>query len=159
MNVPSSVGVVVVALFLGLNGIALAHRLLWRRSPALFWLASTLIVVGIGYIVATGSAENVARSLWPVPFDPVKTEEFKLRAPCEAPRLLGISLILSPVLLVVPFLLYKFWRRPWPVILFSACFTLLYFFLYLSPIPEKVARVVFSEDVLKVPDHCRQPNP
>jgi hypothetical protein len=57
-----------VALFFGRNGIALAHQLLWRRSPTLFWLASTLIVVGVGYIVATSAAESIARSLWPIPF-------------------------------------------------------------------------------------------
>src|SRR5262245_51793062 len=40
----TSVWIVVVGLFCG----ALAHRLLWRRSPTLFWLGSTLIVVGVG---------------------------------------------------------------------------------------------------------------
>src|SRR5262245_10337503 len=105
---PISFGVVGVILVFGVNGVAVAHRLLWRRSPTLFWLASTLIVVGLGYIVVTGAAENVARSLWPVPFDPVKTQEFNRHVSCEAPRLLATSLILTPVLLVVPFLLYKF---------------------------------------------------
>src|SRR5262245_51204474 len=75
LGIPSSVGVLVFTLLFGGTGIALAHRLLWRRSPSLFWLASTLIVVGIGYVVVTGEAESLARRLWPVAFDPVKGEE------------------------------------------------------------------------------------
>lgn len=157
MSVPISVGVVMLALFLGGNGIALAHRLLWRRSTTLFWLASTLIVVGVGYIVATGAPESFVRSQ--VPFDPVRTKEFVLRAECERPRQLGLSLVVGPVILVsVPLLMFKYfkYRRAWPIILFSACFTLVYVLLYISPTPEKLAPLVFSEDTLKVPDHCRQ---
>jgi hypothetical protein len=41
--------------FFGVNGVALAYRLLWRRSPALFWLASALIGVVICYLVGTGA--------------------------------------------------------------------------------------------------------
>jgi uncharacterized membrane protein HdeD (DUF308 family) len=148
-----------VALFFGGNGIALVRQLLWRRSPTLFWLASTLIVVGVGYIVATGAAESIARSLWPVPFDAVKTKEFELRAPCVTPRLLGVMLIVGPALAVLaPVLMFKY-KRIWLKILFGVCVSLLYFFLlYVSPIPEKLARLVFSEDTLKVPYHCSQTN-
>jgi hypothetical protein len=148
-----------VALFFGGIGIALARYLLWRRSPTLFWLASTLIVVGVGYIVATSAAESIARSLWPIPFDPVKTKEFELRAPCETPRLLGVMLIVGPVLaLLAPVLVSKYWGS-WGKILFGVCvFNLLYFLLHFSPVPEKLARLVFSEDTLKVPNHCRQTN-
>jgi hypothetical protein len=126
-----------VALFFGVNGIAVARYLFWRRSPTLLWLASTLIVVGVGYIVATSAAESIARSLWPIPFDPVKAKEFELRAPCETPRLLGVMLIVGPILaLLAPVLVFKYWRS-WLKILFGVCvFNLLYFLLYVSPIPE-----------------------
>jgi hypothetical protein len=40
MNIPSSIGMAGSALFFGVNGVALARRLLWQRSPALFWLTS-----------------------------------------------------------------------------------------------------------------------
>ena len=80
--------------FFGVNGVALAHRLLWRRSPALFWLTSTRIVIVVGYLIATGAAEVIVRFLWPVPFDPVKTKEFEHYAPCQTPRMLGLFLII-----------------------------------------------------------------
>ena len=63
---PSYFGVVIFCLFFGVNGIWLAHRLLWRRAPSLFWLASTVIVLSIGYLVSTGEAQIIARSLWPM---------------------------------------------------------------------------------------------
>jgi len=55
-------------------------------ATAVFWLATTLIVIGVGYLLARGALEPVARSLHPIPFHAVKTEEFKLRASCETPR-------------------------------------------------------------------------
>jgi hypothetical protein len=94
MNIPSSIGMAGFALFFGVNGVALAHRLLWRRSPALFWLTSTRIVIVVGYLIATGAAEVIVRFLWPVPFDPVKTKEFEHYAPCQTPRMLGLFLII-----------------------------------------------------------------
>jgi hypothetical protein len=68
-------------------------------------------------------------------------------------------LIVGPVLaLLAPVLVFKYWRS-WLKILFGVfVFNLLYFLLYVSPIPEKLARLVFSEDTLKVPNHCRQTN-
>jgi hypothetical protein len=143
-----------LAVFLGGNGIAVAHRLLWRRSPTLFWLASMLIVIGVGYIVATGLAESIARSLWPVPFDEVKTQEFKLRAVCQVPRQLGAGVVLGPVVFVLaPLVMFKkmrTWLRILSNLLFGVCFIL----FYISPIPEKVAGLIYPEDALRVPDHC-----
>ena len=115
-------------------------------------------MVGVGYIVATGAAESIARSLWPVPFDAVKTKEFELRAPCTTPRLLGVMLVVGPLRAVLaPVLMIKY-KSIWLKILFGVCVTLLYFLLHASPIPEKLARLVLSEDTLRVPEHCRQTN-
>jgi hypothetical protein len=43
-------------------------------------------------------------------------------------------------------------------ILLSLSVTLDLFLSLWFPVPEKVARLVFSEDTLKVPDHCGQTN-
>jgi hypothetical protein len=156
VSVPGSIGAAMVALFFGINGIALAHYLFWRRSPTLFWLASAFVVICVGYAVLTSGAESIARSLWPETFDPVKAAEFKLRAACQTPRLLGFMLIAGPVgVLLAPVLLFKYRRA---AIWVTMGFSLLAFALYASPLPEKLARAVFSESALKVPDHCGQTN-
>jgi hypothetical protein len=149
MNIPTSIGIAGFALFFGVNGVALAHHLLWRRSPALFWLASSLIVLVICYLVGTGAAEDIVRFLWPVPFDPIKTKEIELRTPCEVPRMLGFFLIVGPIMPIVVLLHFKT-TRSWPTFLFSACALL----LFVSPLPEKLARLALPEEVLKRPSHC-----
>lgn len=53
------------ALFLALPALAAAWLMLWRKHRPVFWLAAALILVGVGYLVATGAAEDVARKLAP----------------------------------------------------------------------------------------------
>jgi hypothetical protein len=156
MNIPTSIGVAGFALFFGINGIALAHRLLWRRSPALFWLASASIVMVGGYLIGTGAAEDIVRFLWPVPFDPVKTKEFERHAPCQGPRILGLFLLMGPMMPIIlgAVLHYKI-KHAWPTLVFSVCSLL----LYISPLPEKLAHLALPEEVLKLPSHCAQATP
>src|SRR5262249_27413290 len=90
-------------------------------------------------------SENIAQSLGPGELDPIQRKEFGLRAACETPRMLGLWLIFMPLLLSV--LLYKIYRfglagalqshRLRDAIVLGVCFVL----LYVSPIPEKLARV------------------
>jgi xanthosine utilization system XapX-like protein len=151
MNIPPSFEVLGVVLLVGVNGVALARYLLWRRSPALFWLASTLVVVVVGYLILTGATHNIARSLWPLAYDPIKRKEVALLAVCDTPRILGVTLIMLVPTLMALYYFYKT-KCTWPGILLGVCFFLLYAF---SPIPPKVASLVFSERMLKVPSHCR----
>lgn len=53
------------ALILALPALASAWLMLWRKQRPAFWFAAALIAVGVGYLVATGAAEDVARKLAP----------------------------------------------------------------------------------------------
>ena len=116
-----------------------------------FGFTSTLIAISVAYLVLSEAAEHIARWLWPIPFDPFKTKEYELRASCEIPRVLGFFLIAGPILpVLVPVLLFKI-RKSWPRFVSGVCLVL----LFLSPIPEKLAHLVFPADMLKVPSHCK----
>jgi len=52
------------ALILALPALAIAWAAFRRRLP-LFWFAAALILVATGYLVATGAADDIARSLVP----------------------------------------------------------------------------------------------
>jgi hypothetical protein len=54
------------AVILGTPLIVLAGALLWRRQQRpLFWFALALILVGLGYLTATGATDDIARSIVP----------------------------------------------------------------------------------------------
>jgi hypothetical protein len=55
------------ALILGIPLILVAYVVLWRRQRAVFWFAIALILVGLGYLMATGATDDIARSLMPAP--------------------------------------------------------------------------------------------
>ena len=55
------------AVILGVPLIVLAWAALWRQPRAVFWFAFALILVGLGYLTATGAADDIARSLMPAP--------------------------------------------------------------------------------------------
>jgi hypothetical protein len=155
VNLPISLGVAMLALFLGVNGIWLAGRLFWHRQRSMFWLASSIILAGVAYLILTGLAEDVARGLWPVAFDPTKGKEYMLRAPCERLRGLGFMIIVAPIVLVlVPILLLSYRSRPRFVSLTTVLFGVSAFLLYVSPMSEKLARLILPEDMLRVPSHC-----
>jgi dipeptide/tripeptide permease len=48
-------------LILGIPAIIVAYVALWRRQRAVFWFALALILVGVGYLVATGAAGDIGR--------------------------------------------------------------------------------------------------
>ncbi|MGE0767346.1 MAG: hypothetical protein AB7L90_12840 [Hyphomicrobiaceae bacterium] len=53
------------ALILGLPLVIVARLLLWRRARPVFWFALALIVVALGYLMATGATNDIARRLIP----------------------------------------------------------------------------------------------
>lgn len=53
------------ALIIALPAILLAWTLLWRRHRSVYWFAVVLIGVGVGYLMATGATDDVARALLP----------------------------------------------------------------------------------------------
>lgn len=57
---------IVGALILAVPALALAFAVLWRRQRPVFWFAAVLIVVGTGYLFATGAAGDIGRRWAPV---------------------------------------------------------------------------------------------
>lgn len=54
------------AVILGVPLILIAWVLLRRQARAVFLFALALIVVGLGYLAATGATDDIARSILPV---------------------------------------------------------------------------------------------
>jgi hypothetical protein len=138
------------ALALAGNAVLIVGLLGWRRQRRVFWFTSTLIVVGVCYLVATGATENLARSIWRSgPFDPVKWKEFEMRAVRHHEKGLGLWLIGMPIGLVF---IFMFWRRQTALIfatfLMSTCMLL----LAMTSIPEALARLVFPDEILNAPN-------
>jgi len=155
VTLPISLGVAALALLLGVNGVWLAGRLFWHRQRSTFWLASSTILGCVAYLVMTGMAEDIARRLWPVAFDPVKGREIILRDQCEQPRSLGVMVMVAPIAVVIgSVLLLKYRDRPVLVSITVALFSAFTLLLFASPIPEKLARLALPEHVLRVPSHC-----
>jgi drug/metabolite transporter (DMT)-like permease len=55
------------AVILGVPLVVLAWVLLRRRPRPVFWFAVALILVGLGYLMATGATDDIARSIAPAP--------------------------------------------------------------------------------------------
>ena len=55
------------AVILGVPLIVLAYAALWPRRRPVFWFALALILVGLGYLMATGATDDIARSMVPAP--------------------------------------------------------------------------------------------
>ena len=53
---PSIIG----ALIAGIPAIIVAYLALWRNTAPVFWFALALIVVGLGYLAATGATADIA---------------------------------------------------------------------------------------------------
>jgi hypothetical protein len=53
------------AVILGLPLVIVAWALLWRRQRPIFWFALALIAVALGYLMATGATDDIARRLIP----------------------------------------------------------------------------------------------
>lgn len=55
------------AIILGVPLIVAAWVLLRQQPRPIFWFAVVLIAVGLGYLMATGAADDIARSIVPAP--------------------------------------------------------------------------------------------
>jgi dipeptide/tripeptide permease len=55
------------AVILGVPLVVLAWVLLRRQPRPIFWFALALILVGLGYLMATGATDDIARSIVPAP--------------------------------------------------------------------------------------------
>ena len=53
------------AVILGLPLIAVAWAVLWRRQRPVFFFALALILLGLGYLAATGATDDIARRVAP----------------------------------------------------------------------------------------------
>jgi hypothetical protein len=53
------------AVILGVPLIVLAWAVLWRRQRPVFFFALALILVGVGYLAATGATDDIARWILP----------------------------------------------------------------------------------------------
>ncbi|MGE0698879.1 MAG: hypothetical protein AB7O57_07270 [Hyphomicrobiaceae bacterium] len=53
------------ALILGIPLVVAAWAVLWRRNRPIFWFALVLIVVALGYLMATGATDDIASRLVP----------------------------------------------------------------------------------------------
>jgi dipeptide/tripeptide permease len=62
--IPANLAGVVI---LGVPLMVLAWVGLRRQPRPIFWFALALILVGLGYLMATGAADDIARSIMPAP--------------------------------------------------------------------------------------------
>jgi hypothetical protein len=70
---------------------------------------------------------------------------------------LGISLILAPVFLPLALIvMFKYWHRPAPLLLVALLAAICWFSLAATPFPERLARAVLPEEMLKLPGFCGQ---
>ena len=53
------------AVILGLPLIVIAWAVLWRRQRPVFFFALAAILVGLGYLMATGATDDIARRVAP----------------------------------------------------------------------------------------------
>ncbi len=53
------------AVILGIPLVVVAYAALWWRQRPVFWFALALILVGLGYLMATGATDDIARSIVP----------------------------------------------------------------------------------------------
>jgi hypothetical protein len=58
---PDSLG----GFILGVPALLIAYFALWNRQRAVFFFAVALILVGVGYLVATGAAADIGRLVLP----------------------------------------------------------------------------------------------
>ena len=53
------------AIILGLPALIVAWLFLWQRHRSIFWFAVALILVGLGYLTATGAASDIGANFMP----------------------------------------------------------------------------------------------
>ena len=53
------------AIVLGLPALVVAWWFLWQRHQPIFWFAAAMILVGLGYLTATGATADIGRKIAP----------------------------------------------------------------------------------------------
>ena len=53
------------SIILALPALLAAYVVLWRRQRPVFWFACALILIGVGYLAATGAAGDIGRRIAP----------------------------------------------------------------------------------------------
>lgn len=53
------------AVILALPALVAAWLMLWRRHRPVFYFAAVMILVGVGYLAATGAADDIAHKMAP----------------------------------------------------------------------------------------------
>ena len=53
------------AMILGLPALAVAWWFLWKRHRPIFWFALAMILIGLGYLAATGATGEIGRMIAP----------------------------------------------------------------------------------------------
>jgi hypothetical protein len=137
--------------------IWIAAVLLSRQPRPIFWFACALIIVGAGYLVVTGAAEDVGRSAGRFLSDRMNLTR---AGACRGDHIvgLGVSLILVPIFLPLGLIvMFKYRHRPALFFLVGMLATICFFSLAATPFPERLARSVLSEKALEVPSHCAKP--
>jgi hypothetical protein len=145
--------------------IWIAAILLSRQPRPVFWFACALIMVGAGYLIATGAAEDVGRSAARFLSDRARQNDDQMRAAtCSGAHMvmLGALFILLPFLLPLAiFVMIRFWHRPalfaLTAVLAGPLVMVCLLLVAATPIPERLARSVLPEKALKVPAHCAEP--
>ena len=51
---------IIGALMAGIPAVIVAYLVLWRSAAPVFWFALALIVIGLGYLAATGATADIA---------------------------------------------------------------------------------------------------
>lgn len=148
------------ALILTLVPIWIAAVLLARLPRPLFWFACALIAVGVGYLLATGAAEDIARTVRQFMSGYIDKEFARTRAGlCRGEHIVGLStsLILAPIFVPVALIVwFKYRHRPALLLLVGPLCGVCFLALAATPIPEKLARSVLPEQALEIPSHCEQ---
>ena len=58
------------AIILGVPLLVAAWAFLWRSNRAVFWFTLALIAVSLGYLMATGATDDIARRIVPQYVEP-----------------------------------------------------------------------------------------
>ena len=141
--------------------IWIAALLLSRQPRPIFWFACALILIGAGYLIATGAAEDVGRSAGRFVSDRIRENESQMRAAtCRGAPIvgLGVSLVLAPIFVPLGLIvMFKYPHRPALWFLVSVLATICFLALAATPIPERLARSVLPEKGLRLPAYCAEP--
>lgn len=129
-------------------GASIAGALLWRNQRPVYWFALALILVGTGYLMATGATEDIARSVWPAAFNPGQRREIESLWRRDHEKWLGALLLIAPFWAA---LAWVSWRRRAVPLIPAVLLVALQIFLFASPMSARFARLVLPDHILNAP--------